>query len=53
MTTKNIINPENVHTEVFEPFPEPRTFPEGWDLSAVMPEQNVEVSLPRNLVDQT
>lgn len=24
-------------TPIFEPFPEPRTLPEGWDLSALLP----------------
>ena len=38
-----VIKPKKmpVQTPIFEPFPEPRTLPEGWDLSALMPGSNL------------
>jgi hypothetical protein len=40
MKTINKPKKELVQTPIFEPFPEPRTMPEGWDLSALLPDSN-------------
>jgi hypothetical protein len=36
MNTPNTANEsdrESISAEIFDPFPEPRTYPKGWDLS--------------------
>jgi hypothetical protein len=36
MNTPNTANKsdrESISAEIFDPFPEPRTYPKGWDLS--------------------
>lgn len=38
---KKPIKPKNESDQpIFEPFPEPRTMPEGWDLSGLLPDPN-------------
>ena len=32
-------------TPIFEPFPEPRTLHEGWDLSALLPGSNLPLDV--------
>ena len=44
---------ENVQTPIFEPFPEPRTMPDGWDLSELIPGQDAALSLLAPLSDET
>jgi hypothetical protein len=38
MNTPGKQTKQTVQTPIFEPFPEPRTMPEGWDLSALLNE---------------
>ena len=44
---------ENVQTPIFDPFPEPRALPDGWDLSELVPSQDVSLSLLAPLSDET
>ena len=44
---------ENVQTPIFEPFPEPRTMPDGWDLSELIPNQELSLSTLTPLSDET
>ena len=32
---------ESAQTPIFDPFPKPQTMPSGWDLSGLVPTQNL------------
>ena len=44
---------ENVQTPIFDPFPEPRALPDGWDLSELIPDQELSLSTLASLLDET
>jgi len=44
---------ENVQTPIFDPFPEPRALPDGWDLSELILSRDVSLSMLTPLSDGT
>ena len=44
---------ENVQAPIFDPFPEPRTMPDGWDLSELISGQELSFSTLAPLSDET